>query len=140
MTRNYGIFAIAILLFSLISACGSDSSSEARSIIKKQTNITEDYVNGLTDAKSADDVVKAIDNFTEGMKKLVPDLLEFQKKYPEFKGGKVPEGLDAEVKKLEEVSAKMSEAMMKMAQYMMDPKVQEAMTRMGEEMGKLNNN
>jgi hypothetical protein len=73
------------------------------------------------------------------MKKLIPELLEFQKKYPEYKEGKVPEGLEPDMKQLEEVSAKMSGAMMKMAQYMMDTKVQEAMTRMGEEMDKLNN-
>jgi hypothetical protein len=137
MKRIFGSIIAVFLIFILVSGCGPDSGSAASSIIKNQVDVTKDFVNGLTDAKNADEVVKTIDNYTDGMKKLIPELQEFYKKYPEFREGNVPEDLKVDVKKMEEVSAKMSEAMMKMTQYMMDPKVQEAMTRMGEEMGKL---
>ena len=146
MKRIYGILCVIILTALLASGCGSsDDKSPADSTVKKQTtsivkkeaNVMEEYVNGLTNAKSSDDVVNTIDNYTKGMKELIPDLMEFQKKYPEFKEGKVPEGMEVDIKKVEEMSAKIPGAMMKLTQYMMDSKVQEAMTRMGEELGKL---
>lgn len=117
-------------------AVGPDGSGEAKSIMKHQASVTEGYVNGLASAKNADEVIDAIERYTEGMKKLIPELQEFQKNYPEYKQGKLPKGMEADVKRIEESSAKMPEAMMKVTQYMMDPRVQEAMTRMGNEMGK----
>ena len=51
----------------------------------------------------------------------------------------VPEGLEEEVDRLREVSSKIPGAMMKMAKYMMNSSVQEAMTRMSKDMDKLNN-
>ena len=137
MKRICGIVFIVLLFLISVAGCGSDSSSAASSIIKKQADITEEFVNGLTNSKNADDAARAIDNYTDGLKKLIPELIEFQKKYPEFRDGEVPEGLEADVRKMEEVSMKMSEAMDKTMQYMMDPKVVEAMTRMGEELSKI---
>ena len=137
MMRIYGIFAALLFMTFLVSGCGSDGSSEAKSIIKNQADVTEDYVNGLADAKSAEDVVKAIKHYTEGMKRLIPELKEFQEKYPEYKQGQMPSGMEADVKRLEAVSAKIPGVMMKVTSYMMDGKVQAAMAQMGEEMGKL---
>ena len=132
MKRIYGILAIALLSVFFVFGCGSDSSS----VLKKQIKASENYINGMSDAKSADDVVKVIDNFTEDMIALLPELQEFEKKYPGYREGRVPE-LEEDVKAMEEVSQKMSGAMSNMMKYMMDPKVQAAMTRMGEEMSKL---
>ncbi len=137
MTRISSILSIIFLSVFLISGCGSDGSSEAKSIMKKQASVTEDYVNGLANANSSEDVVEAITNYTKGMKKLIPDLKEFQEKYPEFQQGKMPEGMEEEAKRMQEVAAKIPGAMMKAASYMMDGKVQEAMSQMGEEMSKL---
>ncbi len=132
MKRIYGILAIALLSVFFVFGCGSDGSS----VLKKQIKASENYINGMSDAKSADDVVKVIDNFTEDMIALLPELQEFEKKYPGYREGRVPE-LEEDVKAMEEVSQKMSGAMSNMMKYMMDPKVQAAMTRMGEEMSKL---
>lgn len=136
MTRIYGILVIVLLTAFLISGCGSDGSREAKSIMNKQASITEDYVNGMAGAKNADDVIAAIEHYTEGMKTLIPELKEFQKNYPDYKQGKVPKGMEADAKRIEEASAKIPEAMMKITRYMMDTRVQEAMSRMGNEMGK----
>jgi hypothetical protein len=136
MSRIYGIIATVLLTVFLIS-CGLDGSNEAKSIVKNQASVTEDYVNGLTDAKSAEDVVIVIEHYTEGMKKLIPELQEFQKKYPEYKQGKMPEGMEADIKRLEAASAKLPGAMMKITAYMMDGEVQAAMEQMGNEMSKL---
>lgn len=137
MKKTFGIMIGLLLFVFLVSGCGSDGSKEAGSIIKAQADVTEEYVNSISDAKSADDVVKALENYTEGLKKLVPDLKAFHEKYPEYAQGKVPEGVEVDMKRLEELSGKMSGAMMKMGSYMMDPKVQEAMQKMGEEMSKI---
>ena len=137
MTRIYGILATVLIIVLIAYGCGSDGSNEVKSIMKNQVSVTENYVNGLTNAKNADDVVNAIEHYTEGMKKLIPELQEFQKKYPEYKQGKMPDGMEADVKRFEEVSAKIPGVMMKITSYMMDGKVQKAMAQMGEEMGKL---
>ncbi len=137
MKHIYGIFTSILLTAFLISGCGSDGSSKAESIIKDQTSVTEDYVNSLSSAKNSQDMVAAIEQYTEGMKKLIPKLKEFQKKYPEYQNGKVPESVEADMKKLEEISAKLPGAMMKTASYMMDGEVQAAMQKMGEEMSKM---
>jgi len=137
MSRIYGILITVLFSAFLVFGCSSDGSSEVKSIIKNQTSVTEDYVNGLADAKSADDVATVIGQYTEGMKKLIPQLQEFQKNYPEYKQGEMPDGMEADVKRLEEVSAKIPGAMMNAAAYMMDGKVQAAMEQMAREMSKL---
>jgi len=136
MTRIYGVMITLLLSVALIS-CGSDGSKEAGSIIKKQADVTEDYVDNLTNAKNADDVVEAIENYTKGMKQLIPALKKFQEKYPEYKQGKVPNGMEADLKRLEESSAKLPGAMMKLSSYMMKPEVQAAMQNMNTEMSKI---
>ena len=45
--------------------------------------------------------------------------------------------MEADARRLEEISAQIPGAMMKTASYMLDPKVQEAMHQMGQEMSKL---
>ena len=139
MNRIYVIFCFAMLSILLAYGCGSEGTREARSIMRKQADITEDYLNDLSNAENADGVVKAIDKYSEGMRELIPELREFNEKYPEYKEGKIPEGLEEEVDRLREASSKIPGAMMKMAKYMMNSSVQEAMTRMSKDMDKLNN-
>ncbi|MEN8123421.1 MAG: hypothetical protein ABFS35_24000 [Bacteroidota bacterium] len=136
MTRIYGVIAVVLLTVFLVS-CGSDESNKAKSIIRNQTSVIEDYVNGLADAKNTDEVVAAIEVYTEDMKKLIPGLQEFQKNYPEYKQGKIPEGMEADLKRLEAASAELPGVMMKETVYMMDNKVRAAMEHMGHEMSKL---
>ena len=71
------------------------------------------------------------------MKQLIPALKKFQEKYPEYKQGKVPNGMEADLKRLEESSAKLPGAMMKLSSYMMKPEVQAAMQNMNTEMSKI---
>ncbi|MCK5684531.1 hypothetical protein KAJ27_10430, partial [bacterium] len=62
MTRIYGILVAVLLTGFIAYGCGSDGSSEVKSIMKNQVSVTEDYVNGLANAKNADDVVNAIEH------------------------------------------------------------------------------
>lgn len=137
MKRIIGIVSMVLVSLVLTIGCGADSSSDAESIMTRQADITQSYLDGLEKAGNADDVVKAIQAYTKGMKDLIPDIKAFQAKYPEYKQGKVPEDMEADVKKLEEISARLPGAMMKVASYMGDPEVQRAMTEMGSEMSKL---
>ncbi|HCY87415.1 MAG TPA: hypothetical protein DHV36_19940 [Desulfobacteraceae bacterium] len=137
MTRFYGALVSILLAALVVLGCGSDGSSKAESIIKDQADATENYVNGISSAESSQEVVAAIDRYTEDMKKLIPELKEFQMKYPEYKHGNIPKGMESDIKRLEDISAQIPEAMMKIASYMMDGDVQSAMQRMGEEMSKL---
>ncbi|MCP3940604.1 MAG: hypothetical protein GY710_03870 [Desulfobacteraceae bacterium] len=136
MPRIYRILITVLLSICLVYGCSSDGSSEAKSIIKNQAKMIEDYVSGLVSAKSADDVINTIENYTKSMKKLIPRQKEFQKKYPEYMKGKIPEEMKADIKRIQTASGKIPEAMMKMSQYM-DSRVQAAMAQMGEEMNKL---
>ena len=136
--RMYQILTFVLLTAFMTYGCGSDGSGKAESIIKDQVHITENYINGISSAENSQEVIVAIESYTEAMKKLIPELKEFQKKYPEYQQGKIPEGMESDIKRLEEISAKIPEAMMKISSYMMDGKVQAAMQKMGEEMSTLN--
>ena len=135
MKRLYSLLAVTALILFLVTGCGSDGDKEAKSIMKKQADVTDNFAQSLTDAKSADDVVNALDRYTESMKEMVPELIAFEKKYPDYeKEGKAPEGMEEEVKRVEETSAKVASAMMKIGPYIMEKKVQEALERMGTEL------
>jgi len=136
MTRICRTLIIILFFLLLVYGCSSDGSNEAKSIMNNQAKVTEGYVNGLASAKNADDVIDAIENYTKGMKKLIPELQEFQKNYPEYMQSKMPEEMKADIKRIEAASAKIPEAMMKVTQYMMDKRVQAAMAQMGAEMNK----
>lgn len=136
---NIGRAAVTAGLFFvlIVYGCGSDGSKEAQSIMKKQADIAENYVNGLDEAKNAKDVVNVIEQYTEGMKELLPEIKKFNEQYPEYQQGKVPPGMEEDAKRLEEISAKIPGVMMKIGSYMMDSEVQTAMAKMGEEMKQL---
>ena len=137
MRKFCTLFAPVLFIALFIGGCGSDSDKKAESIMNKQVGITENYVNGLTKAQNSDEVVAAVEQYTAGMKELIPQLQEFYKNHPEYRQGKMPEGMEKDLKRLEAASAKIPEAMMKITSYMMDPKVQQAMMQMGNEMSKI---
>lgn len=122
-----------------LSACGSGEFGEIEDIISKQAEITENYVTGLEKAKSADDVAKVINEFTDDMKSLIPKIKTYRETHPEIwiGGEDVPEKIKVQQERLETASGKIQGAFMNMMTYMMDSKVQEAMMNMSTEMSKL---
>jgi hypothetical protein len=130
---------VGILAMALLAACGSGKYDDAEEIISDQAKITEDYVNGLDQAKSSEDVVDVINEFSDGMKSLIPKIKEYKEKFPELWTGneEVPEKIKAQQKRLEEAGQKVQAATMNLMKYMMDPKVQEALANMGREMGQI---
>lgn len=130
---------VALATVLVLSGCGSDPYDEMADIISGQAQITENYIEGLEKAENSEDVVAVINEFSEGMKTLIPKIKSYQEKYPEIwnENTDVPENVQAQQARLETASGKIQSATMKLVSYMMDPDVQEAMTNMGEEMSQL---
>jgi len=128
------VFAVAGLL---VFGCGSTPDDDAADVIKQHADVTEQFVNTLEKASSAQDVAKAVDAYTSGMQELVPRIQSLNETYPGYTDGKVPKALEKEAKRLEDMAVRMPAAMMKTASYMMDPAVQKAMENMSNEMAKI---
>ena len=136
------IFSVAILLIlSILAACGGDKYADARDIMAEHAQVMEAYITGLESATDAAQCAATIDAYTAGMEQLIPRLKTFPEKYPEMAkgndGGETPAEVEAEAKRLEELSARMPAATMNMMKYMMDPQVQAAMQRMTQAMQKM---
>jgi len=136
------IFVVAILLvLSILAACGGDKYADARDIMAEHAQVMEAYITGLESATDAAQCAATIDAYTAGMEKLIPRLKAFQEKYPELvkenNGDPAPAEVEAETKRLEELSTRMPAATMNMMKYMADPQVQAAMQRMTQAMEKM---
>ena len=124
----------------MLAACGG-KYSDAIEVMEKQTDAMEAYCDRLDKADSAEKVASAMDKLGADMKKLAPKMTGFIEKYPEMykEGATVPEEFDQTRKRSEEVTARMTTALMKKMHCLMDPKVQQAMINMNAammEMGK----
>jgi PBP1b-binding outer membrane lipoprotein LpoB len=137
MKKFLSILPAILFIAFFFNACGSDATSDMESLMKKQANVLEKCSEGMEKAQGADDVVKAIEAYTAGMKELLPELQEFQKKYPDYEKGVAPKDLEDEIKRVEQATARFQAAMMNNVRFMMDARVQEAMSRMGKEMGEV---
>ncbi|MEZ5509919.1 MAG: hypothetical protein R3F47_08455 [Gammaproteobacteria bacterium] len=118
----------------LLPGC-SDATDDAADIIKQQAALMEHYVDAMESAKNADDVASAIEQYTDDMKVLIPQLKEFEQKYQNADQEALAAEVEKEMDRVEKAGQRLPAAMMKAATYMMDPKVQQAMTRMSEELG-----
>jgi len=130
-----------LLILLVLTACGGDKYADARDIMAEHAQVMEAYITGLESAADAAQCAATIDAYTAGMEKLIPRLKTFREKYPEMAkgddGGETPAEVEAEAKRLEELSARMPAATMNMMKYMMDPQVQAAMQRMTQAMQKM---
>jgi len=130
-----------LLMLLVLNACGDDKYADARDIMADHAQVMEAYIDGLESAANAAQCAATIDTYTAGMEKLIPRLKAFQEKYPELAtengGDPAPAEVEAETKRLEELSARMPAATMNMMKYMADPQVQAAMQRMSTAMEKM---
>jgi hypothetical protein len=130
-----------LMILLVLTACGGDKYADARDIMAEHAQVMEAYITGLESAANAEECAATIDAYTAGMEQLIPRLKSFQEKYPELANENTadpaPAEVEAETKRLEELSARMPAATMNMMKYMMDPQVQEAMQRMSQAMEKM---
>ena len=130
-----------LLILLVLTACGGDKYADARDIMAEHAQVMEAYITGLESAADAAQCAATIDAYTAGMEKMIPRLKTFREKYPEMAkgddGGATPAEVEAEAKRLEELSARMPAATMNMMKFMSDPQVQAAMQRMTQAMQKM---
>ncbi len=111
----------------LISGCGQHKYSDAKQANEQYINLAETYVADLDKAGDAKDVARAMNQFANGMEKLLPKMKKIAEKYPELKDKNAtpPELKDLDSRS-QTVATKMGSAMMKIMPYMDDPEVQKA--------------
>lgn len=137
--RAAGLILGVVMVAVMVAGCGSGEYGEIEDIISDKAKITESYITDLEKADNAEDVAEAINEFTDGMKTLIPKIKAYQETNPEIwiDGDDVPEKIKAQQARLEAANEKVQGAFMNMMTYMMDSKVQEAMMNMGVEIGKM---
>ena len=109
-------------------SAGSDKYKEADSLLKEMAKAMETFTGSLDKVTTAADAVKAINDFTAGMKTLKPKLKALEGKYPELKDEKEPPAeLKGTMKLIEEAGKKMAGSFMKLAQFQNDAGVKKAM-------------
>jgi hypothetical protein len=128
--------AVVVLTLS-VAACkgGGGKYADVKEVLDKYIGANEKFATALDGAKTADEVVAALNTLTETTKVVAPQLKGFETKYPEFKNQDNP---PAELKPLMDrmmaAAGKMMGAMQKIAPFASDTKVQEAQTKFQEAM------
>jgi cell division protein FtsB len=79
---------VVVFLFSLTACGGGGKYADAKRLMEKQVQLFEDFINALDKAGSANDVAAALNDFSDEMQKMVPQMKELQEKYPELKDAK----------------------------------------------------
>jgi hypothetical protein len=129
------LWSVVAILFVLgaLACSGGGKYGEAKSLMEKQIASLENYVGALEKAGSAADVAAAFNKYADDMKTMGPAMKALLEKYPDLKSEKEP---PAELKplmaKMEELTKRIGPATMKVAQYLMDPAVQEAQKKFME--------
>lgn len=147
------LLTIFIFMTLVLSACSkdkggdmsgsgdSDSSvelsgdySDVVEMMTEYIEIQEHYVDGLENADNADEFVKAVTEYSENMKKILPEMKKYAEKYPDLDEG-APEDLEKLNQRAEELAERITKVTPgKMMKYASDPKVMEAMKEMAESM------
>lgn len=136
MKKTVLFLCIAVLALGLSACQGAGGKySDVVKVMDKFVASMDKFAASLDGAKSADDVVTALDALTATTKTLAPEMKAFETKYPEFKNQENPPAqLKPIMDKVIAASTKMMGAMTKAMQYAQDPKVQEAQKRYQEAM------
>jgi predicted small secreted protein len=109
---------------------GGGKYADVEKVFGKYIDANEKFATALEGAKTADDVVAAINTMTDTTKAVAPELKAFETKYPEFKNQDNP---PAELKPLMDrmmaAGGRMIAAMQKLGPLATDPKVVEAQAK-----------
>ena len=128
------ILITALFMFLLgLAVYGSGVYSEVKLLMEKVILSLEKLITGLEEAEDADDIVAALDNYTNEVLPLGPKMKELIKKYPELKELKdennCPEELKPVMKKIEKLGERMVGGLAIVQEYANDAKVKEAQLR-----------
>jgi uncharacterized coiled-coil DUF342 family protein len=136
MKKILSVLAVGLLLVAV--ACGGGKYADVKNVLEKNISATENFFNAMEKAGSADDVAAALTNYADEMDKLIPELKDVQKKYPELKDEEdMPKDVKELMEKYNKLAEKFPQAMSKIAQYAADSKVMEAQEKFLEVMSKM---
>jgi predicted nucleic acid-binding Zn-ribbon protein len=131
------LYFVLIGIIVMMMGCTS-KYSDMIDVNTKFINAMEKYITSTGKADSAKDVAKAINEYSDQMEKLAPQMKKVRDKYPELKNNTdVPEELESLQKKTQGLEQKMTNSFMNMMKYMMDPDVQAAQERLQKAMIKM---
>lgn len=123
-------FTVVLFLFAGLYAGKYD---DLKPMMDDTIKLFEGLSTSLENAKDENAVAAAFDKFTEGFKKMLPDMIKLSKKYPEMKDMQKnpPEELKEYNEKMKAATQKFMGAMMgAMGKYANSQVVKDAMTRM----------
>ncbi|MBN2436587.1 MAG: hypothetical protein JXK07_15110 [Spirochaetes bacterium] len=107
--------------------------AEMANVLNDYTDIQEKYLKDLKNVDSPEDLIKALETYTENMMKIVPMMQELSEKYPELSEVDPPKHIQERLDKIaNEIQEEAPKAVM---EYQSDPKVQEAFMKMASVMG-----
>lgn len=137
MKKLFSVLVVGLLLIAF--GCGGGGKyADAKKVMQDSIDTMETFANALEKADSADAVAAAMNDFSDGMEKIIPKLKEMMEKYSELKDpGKTPEDLKEIMGKMTAVQAKMGQVQSKIQQYASDPKVQAATMKLMGVMSKM---
>jgi uncharacterized coiled-coil DUF342 family protein len=125
---------LVVGLFLLAYACGG-GGDDPKSVMSDFFKVMDVFFADIEKADNADDIVAAIDKFSEDMQGIAPRMKKVREKYPELKDMKnMPDELKEFEEKIKEIQPKMMGLMGKLMKYTTDPKVQAAQQKMMEAM------
>ncbi|MBN1197162.1 MAG: hypothetical protein JXA62_07125 [Candidatus Aminicenantes bacterium] len=137
------ILIVASLFVVLLAfqACGG-KSNDPKAVMGDYLTATENYVAEMEKSESANDVVKATDNFTARVKALAPRMKALMETHPELKGMKgneLPEGFEMFKDRFESLGPRFMGIMGKLMKYGDDAAIKEAQERLQKAMSAIEN-
>jgi len=121
------------VLLAVLTACGPTGKyADVKSAMDKMYAANEKYIIGLEKATSARDCANVINDFTNDVVVIIPEIKELEKKYSELdmKNNAYPPELADYEKKFDGQSERMQKVAMSLAKYMMDKDVMAALQNM----------
>lgn len=129
------VLMLAVVLAFTLLACGASPENQAIKLNAEFVALTEAYVAELDEAGDAKSVAKAMNNYADGLERVMPKMRELSEKHPELKDQtKYSDELKAAQKESEAVAQKMVGTFMKTMQHSRDPEVKAAQERIGNAM------
>lgn len=121
---------VLIVLYIMIGSLAAQDYSDIRSAMEKMITYMDKFATTVIAAKTADEVVVAINAFSDFLIAINPEMNALEKKYPEIlKVADFPEGLQDLKAKFEAVQKKMTEMQPILMNFANDPKVMNAMSK-----------
>ncbi len=123
------MFVFGLLYIPSAAVADSSKYADAISLHEEFMDIASKLADSIKNSKTSDEVVKALNDYSDKVEVLQPKLVKIANKYPELKNkNSIPKEFKEIEKKAYEVGMKMAEAMQTAINFK-DPKITEAIKR-----------